>query len=75
MTRLLLVALLLLVLLVATIGTAVAHGPCDETFDRPGASDFGRDHIAAHPPHGPSDVFHNPGTHMGYSLCLGVHPE
>jgi hypothetical protein len=46
-----------------------AHAPCAETFDRPGASDYGRDHIASHPPHGPADQFHNPGTHQGYSLC------
>jgi hypothetical protein len=52
---------------------ASAHGPCDETFDRPGASDYGRDHIASHPPHGVGiEDAHNPGTHQGYSLCLGV---
>lgn len=54
---------------------AFAHGPCAETFDRPGASDYGRDHIASHTPHGPADTHHNPGTHSGYSLCLGVHSD
>jgi hypothetical protein len=55
-------------------GPASAHAPCDEVNDRPGASDYGRDHIASHPPHGVGiEGAHNPGTHMGYSLCLGVH--
>jgi hypothetical protein len=53
----------------AVSSSAAAHMPCAETFDRPGASDFGRDHIASHPPHGPADEFHNPGTHRGYSFC------
>ena len=57
-------------------GPATAHGPCDEEFDRPGASDYGRDHIASHTPAGPPSETHNPGTvHQGYSLCLGVHED
>jgi hypothetical protein len=54
-------------------GPAAAHAPCEEANDRPGASDYGRDHIAGHTPHGHGQDAHNPGTHMGYSLCLGVH--
>ncbi len=55
---------------VAVAGPAAAHAPCAETFDRPGASDFGRDHIAGHGPHGRGiEGAHNPGTHQGYSLC------
>ncbi len=54
-------------------GPASAHMPCDDQ-GRPGASDYGRDHIAGHTPAGPPGEAHNPGTvHQGYSLCLGVH--
>jgi hypothetical protein len=70
-------AKLLLLIAFAAVAVAVliyaapvgAHAPCAETFDRPGASDYGRDHIASHTPHGPADQFHNPGTHRGYSAC------
>jgi hypothetical protein len=61
-------------LAVPLAGPASAHGPCDDQ-GRPGASDYGRDHIASHTPAGPPSEAHNPGTHQGYSLCLGVHED
>lgn len=70
MHRRLLTLLAVIALVLQMAGAAVAHGPCDETFDRPGASDYGRDHIASHTPHGPAGDHHNPGTHRGYSACL-----
>jgi hypothetical protein len=70
----LIVATATLFVALALAGPAAAHGPCEETFDRPGASDYGRDHLASHAPHGLGiEDAHNPGTHRGYSLCLGVH--
>jgi hypothetical protein len=54
-------------------GPAAAHAPCADT-GMPGHSDYGRSHIASHTPHGVGiPGAHNPGTHRGYSLCLGVH--
>ena len=64
------VTVLVAVALLVVSAPATAHMPCAETFDRPGASDYGRDHIASHPPHGRGiEGAHNPGTHRGYSLC------
>ena len=67
--------LLLLIAFVATLllafalsGPAAAHPPCAQS-DAPGHSEYGREHIAAHGPHGHGVGGHNPGTHQGYSLC------
>ena len=59
-------------LMLASAPAAYAHSPCTDT-GAPGASEYGLLHVSSHTPHGPPDSFHNPGTHMGYSLCLGVH--
>ena len=49
--------------------SAYAHAPCAGG----DGQSYGQDHIAAHTPHGPAGEHHNPGTHRGFSLCLGVH--
>jgi hypothetical protein len=60
--------LIIVVMLLAIASAASAHpaGPCD-TFGGPGNSDYARHHIVNATPG------HVPGTHMGFSLCLGVH--
>lgn len=68
----LLAILAALALMFATAPGAYAHSPCTDT-GAPGASEFGLLHVSSHTPHGPPGDFHNPGAHMGYSLCLGVH--
>lgn len=70
--------LTVLIAVIATMGLSVgalAHnaGPCNDSGE-PGNSDYAQHHIvaAAH-----EKVLgaggHIPGTHMGYSACLGVH--
>lgn len=54
--------------LLAVLTPASAHGPCDSD-----GRGYGVEHIAGHTPHGPADAYHNPGTHMGFSVCLSVH--
>lgn len=61
-----------------TVGLAVpvaAHGPCDDIDGdgSPSGQEYGRFHISSHTPHGVALDAHNPGTHQGFSLCLGVH--
>ena len=57
------------VALLVVSAPATAHAPCAETFDRPGASDYGRDHIASHPAPRPRRRRPQPGRHRGYSAC------
>lgn len=66
-------ALMLMLSLFA--GTAAAHGPCDDVDADGSASgrEYAQFHIASHSPHGVALGAHNPGTHQGFSLCLGVH--
>ncbi len=56
-------------------GPVAAHGPCDDVNGdgSPSGWEYGRFHISSHAPHGIGVGAHNPGTHQGFSLCLGVH--
>lgn len=69
MRRFLVILVLTAALMASLAVPAAAHAPCA---GGTGMS-YGRDHIASHAPHGHGVDAHNPGTHMGYSLCLGVH--
>jgi len=76
LTRRLLAAVLVALLTIAfSGGVASAHGPCDDINGDGSASgmEYGQFHISSHPPHGVALGAHNPGTHKGFSLCLGVH--
>lgn len=55
--------------LFTTAPTASAHSapPCNDSGE-PGNSDYARHHIVPATAHGD----HVPGTHGGYSLCLGT---
>lgn len=47
--------------------------PCNNSGD-PGNSDYAQHHIVALATEGGlGNDGHKPGTHMGFSLCLGVH--
>ncbi len=50
------------------VATTSAAGPCDDA-GGPGHSDYALNHIV------PATPGHVPGTHRGYSLCLGVHAD
>jgi hypothetical protein len=67
-------ALATLLALAATASTA-AHGPCDDVNGdgSPSGQEYGQSHVSSHTPHGIGVEGHNPGTHQGFSLCLGVH--
>jgi hypothetical protein len=64
--------------LAAAVGLAApasAHnaGPCNDA-DEPGNSSYAKHHIVAAAHEGMlGNGGHKPGTHQGYSLCLGVH--
>jgi hypothetical protein len=76
LSRRLLAALLVGLLTLAFSGGSVsAHGPCDDIDGDGSASgmEYGQFHISSHAPHGVALGAHNPGTHQGFSLCLGVH--
>ncbi len=68
----------IIVAVVATMTLAVgasAHSapPCNDSGD-PGNSDYAKHHISALAKTGGLGVDgHIPGTHQGFSLCLGVH--
>ena len=68
MKRIAFVFALVTSMLLASIGAASAHngGPCNDS-GGPGNSDYARHHITVATPG------HVPGTHQGFSLCLGVH--
>jgi hypothetical protein len=54
---------------------ALAHnaGPCNDS-GAPGNSDYAQHHIVAAAHEGAlGSGGHIPGSHQGYSLCLGVH--
>ena len=75
--RKLIIGLTLIVLLVlATAAPAFAQhnvGPCNESGE-PGNSDYAQHHIKPlATDRGLGDGGHKPGTHKGYSACLGVH--
>lgn len=56
---------------------ALAHeaSPCNDSGD-PGNSDYARHHISFLAKEGQlGGDGHVPGTHQGFSLCLGVHAE
>ena len=60
---------------VASTAPATAHnaGPCNDS-GGPGHSDYATHHIVAAAHEGAlGDGGHKPGSHQGYSLCLGVH--
>lgn len=69
----------ILVAVMATMTLAVgasAHmaPPCNESPTDPGHSAYARHHISALAKVGGLGVDgHIPGTHRGFSLCLGVH--
>ena len=73
----LLLALTMSALLALAIGITpvAAHGPCDDVNGdgSPSGMEYGIYHISPHTPHGVALDAHNPGTHQGFSLCLGVH--
>lgn len=62
-------------LTLATVGAASAHitGPCGPDEDFTGA-EYAEHHISAMAQEGLlGNGGHKPGSHQGYSLCLGVH--
>lgn len=74
-TALLLATIATAALTLGTAGSASAHnaGPCNES-GGPGHSDYATHHIVAAAHEGAlGNGGHKPGTHMGYSACLGVH--
>lgn len=77
LTRRLMAALAMALLTGAfAAGAASAHGPCDDIDGDGSASgrEYAQFHISSHTPHGVAHSgAHNPGTHQGFSLCLGVH--
>ncbi len=60
-------------LLGAAPASAHSAGPCDDSGE-PGNSDYAAHHIVAlaHD-QALGDGGHKPGSHAGFSLCLGVH--
>lgn len=74
-TALLLASAATVALTLGTAGPAAAHdaGPCNES-GGPGNSDYAAHHIVAAAHDGAlGNGGHKPGSHMGYSACLGVH--
>ena len=62
-------------LTLGTAGPAAAHnaGPCNDS-GGPGHSDYATHHIVAAAHEGAlGNDGHKPGTHRGYSACLGIH--
>ena len=75
-SRLALAAALAAMLAFSFTGSVAAHTPCvDADLDgSPSGMEYARFHISSHTPHGVGIAgAHNPGTHQGFSLCLGVH--
>ncbi len=76
MTRkLAIVAASVFVFLTLSIGPASAHSaPPGNDSGEPGNSDSAQHHIVPlTQEQGLGDGGHKPGTHQGFSLCLGVH--
>jgi len=74
-TRLVIAVILAMAVAIGFTGSVAAHGPCDDVDADGSASgmEYGQFHISSHSPHGVGLGAHNPGTHRGFSLCLGVH--
>jgi len=70
MRKLIIIVLVLLVLLVGVVPVLAAHnvGPCNDSGE-PGNSDYAQHHIV---PAKLGNDAHKPGSHGGYSLCLGT---
>lgn len=71
------IATAVLAVAVALVGATPASGhtapPCNDSGE-PGNSDYAQHHIRALALEGAVGADgHVPGTHQGYSLCLGVH--
>lgn len=63
------------VLALGAAGPASAHraAPCDDSSE-PGNSDYAQHHIVALAHQGAhGNAGHKPGSHGGFSLCLGAH--
>ena len=74
MRRTFVAMLIAMALALGVTGTAAAHDPCDPDGDGTATGrEYAQLHIAPHAPHGVALGAHNPGTHQGFSLCLGVH--
>jgi hypothetical protein len=73
--RLVLALLAALLIGAFSAGPIGAHGPCDDVDADgfPSGMEYGLFHVSSHAPHGVGLGAHNPGTHQGFSLCLGVH--
>lgn len=73
--RLAIATALALLSLTLAAGSVAAHGPCADIDGdgSPSGQEYGQFHISSHAPHGVALDAHNPGTHQGFSLCLGVH--
>ncbi len=74
-TALLLATTATVALTLGTAGPAAAHddGPCNMTGGA-GHSDYATHHIVANAHEGTlGNEGHKPGSHRGYSFCLGVH--
>ncbi|CAN5869534.1 MAG: hypothetical protein M3520_13380 [Actinomycetota bacterium] len=72
---LVLAPLMAAVLALGAAGPASAHSaaPCDDS-GGPGNSDYAQHHIVALAHQGAlGNGGHKPGSHGGFSLCLGVH--
>jgi hypothetical protein len=68
-------ALAALLALGLVAGPVAAHGPCDDVDadGSPSGMEYAQFHVSSHTPLGVGLDAHNPGTHQGFSLCLGVH--
>ncbi len=72
--RILTFALAVLAALPLALGaSAHAAPPCNDSGE-PGHSDYAKHHIVVLATAGELGHVHVPGSHQGYSLCLGVHP-
>ena len=75
MKRKLIIVVIVMLIALVTVFPAFADdlGPCNES-DGPGHSDYAKHHIASLAKDGNlGNDAHKPGSHQGYSLCLGVH--
>jgi hypothetical protein len=77
MRKLLIVLLVLLIALVSVVPVfADQLGPCNDNNGNPGPgnSDYAKHHIKPLATSGGmGNGGHKPGSHQGFSLCLGVH--
>lgn len=69
------IVIVVVLLLLALAPAAFAHSalPCNDSGE-PGNSDYAKHHIVAlATERGLGNGGHKPGSHQGFSLCLGVH--